>query len=528
MWLLSSKAGIIADHPTMKKECLRYVNAETIRFWRSLATFKDDTKTWSEYKTEVLSNYPDAMQSTEVTMDELKKVVEDHSKTGITSVKSLAKYHRSFSTVASSLMDQGVLSAVQAARHYVEVFPEQVKTHLDTRLQVQYPNKKKGEAFTLSELKGAIDYLLSDASTATLRGSFAPVVKSEISDVECQIRSLTEAINKLASVPSQPSSSSSSPRPPPHHGPNNEVICRWNDCLGHVMWDCPDLAEWLSKGRLELDARGIVKLKGGRMLPMEEKYRSGTLKARFMRYFEDHPAEKTWILEFGGSRTWSSLSAEYSGVDVASHSEFTLSGMQGPSMDTSFQALPPDVQMEYDGLDAREMDILRGLLFKMETRKSAKKKAESAKDTSSSPAQNPDQSSSPPSSIVPDPEPSQPIGGHIQQPSKPPRPVIGKLPDGYEPPKDRVVGAQQKEDTRNYKYKSPIETEAAIERVVQAGLASTVTISQSDLLAIAPDYRRRMKDSVTSRRVGVNAETTSNSLVIEDPVESFLMSRHDA
>ncbi|KAJ8094311.1 hypothetical protein PM082_006851 [Marasmius tenuissimus] len=289
------------------------------------------------------------------------------------------------------------------------------------------------------------------------------------------------------------------------------------------MRDCPDLAEWLSKGRLELDARGIVKLKGGCMLPMDEKYRSGTLKARFMRYFEDHPTKKTWILEFGGSRTQSSLSAEYSGVDVALHSEFTLSGMQGPSMDTLFQALPPDVQMEYNGLDAREMDILRGLLFKMETRKSAKKKAESAKDTSSSPAQNPAQSSSPPSSIVPDPEPSQPIGGCIQQPSKPPRPVIGKLPDGYEPPKDRVVGAQQKEDTRNYKYKSPIETEAAIKRVVQAGLASTVTISQSDLLAIAPDYRHCMKDSVTSCRVGVNAETTSNSLVIENPVESFLL-----
>ncbi|KAJ8091978.1 hypothetical protein PM082_024213 [Marasmius tenuissimus] len=241
---------------------------------------------------------------------------------------------------------------------------------------------------------------------------------------------------------------------------------------------------------------------------MDEMYRSGTLKARFMRYFEDHPAKKTWILEFGGSRTQSSLSAEYPGVDVASHSEFTLSGMQGPSMDTSFQALPPDVQMEYDGLDTREMDILRGLLFKMETRKSAKKKAESVKDTSSSPAQNPDQSSSPPSSIVPDPEPSQHIGGRIQQPSKPPRPVVGKLPDGFEPPKDRVVGAQQKEDTRNYKYKSPIETDAAIERVVQAGLAN---------------YRCCVKDSVTSRCVGVNAETTSNSLVIEDPVESFLL-----
>ncbi|KAK1221039.1 hypothetical protein PQX77_016157, partial [Marasmius sp. AFHP31] len=127
-----------------------------------------------------------------------------------------------------------------------------------------------------------------------------------------------------------------------------------------------------------------------------------------------------------------------------------------------------------------------------------------------------------PSSIVPDPELSQPIGGRIQQPYQPPQPVIGKLPEGYEPPKDRVVGAQPKDESRNYKYKSPIKTDAAIDRVIQAGLASTVTISQSDLLAIAPEYHRRMKDSVTSCRVGLNAETNSNSWVVEDPVKSFL------
>ncbi|KAK1226127.1 hypothetical protein PQX77_010902 [Marasmius sp. AFHP31] len=220
---------------------------------------------------------------------------------------------------------------------------------------------------------------------------------------------------------------------------------------------------------------------------MDEKYHSGTLKARFMHYFEDNPSEKTWILEIRTPTMHSILPAEYSGVDVASHSEFTLSGMQGPSMVTAFQTFPPEVQLEYEGLDSQEMDMLWGLLFKMETRCLAKKKSEVNKDTSSRAPQNSEPSTNL-SSIVPDPEPSQPIGGHIQQPSKPPCPVIGKLPEGYEPPKDCVVGAQPKDDSHNYKYKSPIETDAAIDRVIQAGLASTVTVSQSDLLAIAQEY----------------------------------------
>ncbi|KAK1218941.1 hypothetical protein PQX77_018348 [Marasmius sp. AFHP31] len=511
---VATKAGILNDDGSMKKECLRYVDSDTMHFWRSLGSFKDNTKTWKDFKTEVLTNYPDALQTAEVTLEELKKVISEHAKLGITLPKALAKYHRSFSTIASSLMDQGVLSAVQVSRHYVEVLPEQVKTRLDTRLQVQYPNKKKGEAFTLSELKGAIDYLLSVASTATLPGSFAAVTKTEPaeSNVERHLQSLTEAITKLAS-----GTLSTGSRPPRSSNQNSQIICRWNNCVGHIMRDCPDLADWLSKGRVELDARGVVHLKGGNLLPADDKYRTGTLKERFTRYFDDHPSEKTWILEIGSPRQ-PPAPAEYAGVTTALHSNYTLAGMQGPSM-----ALHSGV--EVDGLSSDEMEVLKRLLFKVETRKSAKKKAEgsdSQKDTSSSV---PQESESPPKSTsqLPDPEPSQPISGRIQQPAKPPRPVIGKLPEGYEPPKDRVMGAPPKDDSRNYKYKSPIETDAAIERVIQAGLASTVTISQADLLAIAPDYRRRMKDSVTSRRVGINAETTSNSLVVEDPVESFLL-----
>ncbi|KAK1235481.1 hypothetical protein PQX77_001290 [Marasmius sp. AFHP31] len=183
-----------------------------------------------------------------------------------------------------------------------------------------------------------------------------------------------------------------------------------------------------------------------------------------MCYFEDNPLEKTWILEIGTPIMCLSLPAEYSGVDVASHSEFTLSGIQGPLVATAFQTFPPEVQLKYDSLDAREMDMLCRLLFKMETRHSARKKTEVNRDMSSQAPHN-SESSANPSSIVPDPELSQLISSRIQQPSKPPCPVIGKLPKGHKRPKDQVVGAQPKDESCNYKYKSPIETDAAIDKL---------------------------------------------------------------
>ncbi|KIK64478.1 hypothetical protein GYMLUDRAFT_983471, partial [Collybiopsis luxurians FD-317 M1] len=146
-------AAIHNDPEKMKKEVLQYVDANTMRFWRSLLTFKDNTKSWDEFKTEVLENYPDALQQTDATTADLDKVIETYRKSGISNSKELGKYHREFSVVSNSLVENGIISGVQAAKSYVSVFPESIQSHLDMRLQVQFPNKKKGEAYTLTQLK---------------------------------------------------------------------------------------------------------------------------------------------------------------------------------------------------------------------------------------------------------------------------------------------------------------------------------------------------------------------------------------
>ncbi|KAE9397196.1 hypothetical protein BT96DRAFT_823673, partial [Gymnopus androsaceus JB14] len=71
---VAREAAIDSDDEKMKKEALRYVDAKTMCFWRSLDTFEDDMKTWKDFKKEVLSNYPGAEQLPETTTDTLKKV----------------------------------------------------------------------------------------------------------------------------------------------------------------------------------------------------------------------------------------------------------------------------------------------------------------------------------------------------------------------------------------------------------------------------------------------------------------------
>ncbi|KAJ3816102.1 hypothetical protein F5880DRAFT_1494618, partial [Lentinula raphanica] len=83
------------------------------------------------------------------------------------------------------------------------------------------------------------------------------------------------------------------------------------------------------------------------------------------------------------------------------------------------------------------------------------------------------------------------------------------------PCQERNLGAPPKDNGRNYKYWAPIETEAAVDRVVEMGLQSMVSIRQDDLLVIAPEYRRKVKEAVTSCRIGVDGALLEDAGYLE-------------
>ncbi|KAE9405907.1 hypothetical protein BT96DRAFT_934639, partial [Gymnopus androsaceus JB14] len=362
---------------------------------------------------------------------------------------------------------------------------------------VKYPQKPKGQAYTLTELREATDYLLSDASTTVKPGNFStgdrskvPVssitasVAPKVESTESKLDQLSQVVASLTQLMTQmvkggessPSSSGSGFRPPK---PNRSNKCFWDNCDSTRFDSCADLLEWVSKDRVERDENGFVQLKGGQRLP------------RIQRYMEDHPSEKSWLLESPQVTTG------------------PLAGVDGPSMlakAASYMASPVDEEQQ-------EAEVIRQLLFKMETRRTAKE----AKDKdlpdklpSIPPAK------SKPSPAPNDPEPSRPIPP-VPGPTRPPKPMIGKLPPNYVPPQERTVGVPPKDDVCSFRYRAPIETEVAVERVVQAGLSSAVSVRQDDLLAIAPDYRSKVKESVTSRRIGIDGN------LLEDIGPTYLL-----
>ncbi|KAJ3887407.1 hypothetical protein GG344DRAFT_80784 [Lentinula edodes] len=445
-------AGINEDAERMKRTVLGYLDAKTMRFWQSLDTFDDDTKTWEEFKTEILDYYPGATGTAEVTTEELVRVVETFQKKVISTTQELAEYHREFAVVAKALRTQGTLSEILIAQHYVRPFPESIRMRIDTGLYVQYPTKKVGQAYTINEIRKVITFLLSDASAPVSSGSFrsgdrtsiphpttidTPVVKTEPKDSEDslsqQVAALAQMMQQLVKENKSRDTGTREPRP--------DRTCPWDGCTSKVLKDCPDLADWVAKGRVERNERGFVQLKGGRDLPNETKYKRGLVKTRFERYFEENPSAKTWILDIPQTPK-NPLPPALAGIDVSQHNAYTLHSYQGPSMLAT--AATYTLQGESDPTEAA---AVRDLIFKMETRRS--KGRTDAKSSSTSLPDKP-ASSDTKTGTQPDPEPSKPIPPRIVSPTKPPKPIIGKLPENYVPPQERTVGVQPKEDLRNY------------------------------------------------------------------------------
>ncbi|KAJ3871162.1 hypothetical protein F5051DRAFT_446545 [Lentinula edodes] len=384
-----------------------------MRFWQSLDTFDDNTRTWEDFKIEILDYYPGATGTAEVTTEELVQVVETFQKKVISTTQELAEYHREFAVVAKALCTQGTLSEILIAQHYVRPFPESIRARIDTGLYVHYPTKK---------LRLAPEV-------------FAVGIGRQFPALQSKKRQQLKPKLKIQKIPYS----------------NNSWNCPWDDCPAKVLKECPDLADWVAKGKVERNEQGFVQLKGGRDLPNKTKYKWSLVKTRFECYFEENPSAKTWILDVP-QPSGSPLAPVLAGIEVSQHNAYTLHSYQGPSMLATAAAYT--LQRENDPSEAA---AIRDLIFKMETRRAMKE--QSGSNSSSTSPLKPNAPSAgnpqPPTAKPPtDPEPLKLIPPRTTAPTNPPKPIIGKLPENYVPPQERTVGIQPKEDARNYRYRA--------------------------------------------------------------------------
>ncbi|KIK62751.1 hypothetical protein GYMLUDRAFT_242397 [Collybiopsis luxurians FD-317 M1] len=410
--IAADTAGISNDNAKMKTFSLHYINLGAHHFWKTLPSFNDNAKIWEAFKKEVIGNYPDAKENPDYTVKDLKKVITKFSKSGILSLKDMASYHHAFNTISHSLLAESILASVQANELYISVFSKTFWHDLNVQLHLDHGKKLKGKQYMQTQVKKTVDKMLTNLTHSSTSSNFnsgdlaaipnsnaAHTIKIELSSDS--FSKVTALLKKLLEV--QESS----------RGPLNSISLSSNSTSS-------------DKGKVEFDSSSFIVLKGGKKLPEDNKYTKGLIKKQFKCYYNDNPSEKTWILKLPPPLP--TLRPELAGIDVSCHTSYILNGLQGPEMATKTYALINEVN-DVNNID--DPNNVKG------------RKDEPVKTL--------------------DPKLSQPIPSSPTPTSKPPKPVIGKLPPNYVPPGEQMLGAPTKDDTRNYHFWAPIETEAAIE-----------------------------------------------------------------
>ncbi|EIN07619.1 hypothetical protein PUNSTDRAFT_16640, partial [Punctularia strigosozonata HHB-11173 SS5] len=97
--------GVTSDRNKINAS-LRYLPHLEARVWKSTNAFTDATKSWAEFKEEVIKLYPSAAIEGQTTRGDLEALVRARAASVITSRAELGEYNRRFKVLADDLLQK--------------------------------------------------------------------------------------------------------------------------------------------------------------------------------------------------------------------------------------------------------------------------------------------------------------------------------------------------------------------------------------------------------------------------------------
>ena len=94
----------------MKGHALRFVDCDTAELWEILPEFADSTAPYQKFVDAVCQLYPGSDTEQRWLIVDMEKLVTDTSRTGISSLADLGKYHRDFVSITTFLIAKNCLA----------------------------------------------------------------------------------------------------------------------------------------------------------------------------------------------------------------------------------------------------------------------------------------------------------------------------------------------------------------------------------------------------------------------------------
>ena len=431
---------------------IRYAPNDERELWQLQTAV--GTEDWELFKKELFELYPGSTGERKYSIANLQYLVEKQSNANIEDAEEFGIYRRSFLTVATYLKKKSCLTDREISIYFLKGLEQTFRTKVQDQLKAENPKHHTDDPYTLSEISTATLFILSCDHTFS-KEIQEPAVKKETFDLSKGYGNLN--INAIAEEVAIWISTLEKQQAT--GGPNLPKLrnhhCVFCSDASHYLSSCPKMAEYIQKGLCQKNADGQVVLPNGNRINHRE-IPGRNLKERIDNWQSSNKSPSPQV------------STNFVGA----------SECQSEYIWTTEQPAEENIQ-ELTKRDKEELKILENLVA------STQKKIDTARKKFGLPKEGMATRSK----------------GAVAQPEK----EEGKT--------------QQERTTRpepQYRYVTPIEDPALISKIAKQSLDTAITISTRELLSVAPDIRRHIKDQLITKRIPTGASAFFESIENED------------
>ncbi|KAJ7499381.1 hypothetical protein FB451DRAFT_1428986 [Mycena latifolia] len=449
----------ITDNAEKKGHATQFLAVDDQETWEALPTFTDATKTYEEFKVDVLKLYSGNDEEHRFGLNELDALIGHYSRTGIYSKEDLTTFYRQFLHITTYLISKSRLSASEQSRSFLRAMqPASLLVKIQNRLQIKQPDVHPEDPYAIADIYEAAQFALAGSpGTQFAINTLPPPVPAPVEikadpGIAALVGSVTELIKVLAtrSVPLSTDAGASSKK-------NRSEGCGYCSDLDHYINQCQRVLEDIKAGICKRNSEGRVVLPSGAFIP--RSILGKDLRSRFQEWHKQNPGQ---------------LAAAQLMVEAAVQHL------------TSSPA--PTTARAYTLTDDERYESLQREMFAIQTRRQAKRALDAAREEPDRtiPVSNALAAPAAPATSPP-PVQSQP----------PPHPFANARDAAYAPPKDRNFGIPAPKAAPVYSTTAPIYNEK----------------DAAELLSIAPEVHARYREETTSRRTPPkdSKDSTNNS-----------------
>ncbi|KAJ3473756.1 hypothetical protein NLI96_g12840 [Meripilus lineatus] len=291
LWLFEA-CGVSSDI-RRKQYATYYLPIPESDVWTSLFEFDDPQTSFEAFQVAIFALYPETSLDRLYDLSGLQKLVSQTSQADLSSLESLATFHRRFLAHSSFLLRKDRISPREQSQMFIDAIPSRFRSQIASRLELKFPDHYFDDTHPLSRIFEAAKFVYTFPSSQAVPESLlqppAPSfdVSNQISrlSLPLDVAKLLEQATKSILDPivaqltaAAPESSYSSKLPPvssqtipiastlPVRVPKSPR-CFYCAEAGHTIQACPKVEEDLALGRCSRTQLGRVILPSGAEIP---------------------------------------------------------------------------------------------------------------------------------------------------------------------------------------------------------------------------------------------------------------------